>query len=59
MFVGVTAVMALGSYFLLQLISPILTWIQAWLPFLFLAGSLLLYVGSLPVSIRFYERQDH
>ena len=58
-FVGVTAVMALGSYFLLQLISPILTWIQAWLPFLFLAGSLLLYVGSLPVSIRFYERQDH
>ena len=58
-FVGVSAVMALGSYFLLQLISPILTWIQAWLPFLFLVCSLVLYVGSLPVSIRFYQRQDH
>lgn len=58
-FVGVAAVMALGSYFLLQLISPILAWIQEWLPFLFLASSLLLYVGSLPVSIRLYERRDH
>ena len=58
-FAVVTAAMGLGVYVLAQLISPIPAWIQAWWPYLLLVFGLVLHAGSLPVSIRFYERQDH
>lgn len=58
-FAVVTAAMGLGIYFLAQLIFPIPAWMQVWWPLLLLPLSLVLYAGSLLVSIRFYERQDH
>lgn len=44
---------------ILDNLTPTPEWGQVWWPYLYLALCLVFYTASLPVSIRFYERQDH
>ena len=44
---------------ILDNLTPTPEWGQVRWPYLYLAFCLVFYVASLPVSIRFYERQDH
>ena len=63
--VGSISVAAVGGMVLLAIaisldkLTPTPEWGQVRWPYLYLAFCLVFYVASLPVSIRFYERQDH
>jgi len=63
--VGSISVAVVGGMVLLAIaisldeLMPTPDWGQVRWPYLYLALCLVFYVASLPVSIRFYERQDH
>ena len=58
MVVGLSVVL-LGGAIVEALMPPMSGWGHVWWSCLFVVCSLVFYAVSLPVSIRFYERQDH